>query len=587
MFRRLTTSAVIVLILAVAITGYVSISELKKIQARELEQSMMSTAVLLRENLSGKEDEFPGLADKIVACIRDELDTPIRLTVISREGELLYESDADPDEMNNHRSRPEIAALIRGEEHGKAKRYSSTLGEEQYYFAITNDDASIFYRLAIPSKFKDAAAKGLSRNVLLVALISISIAILSAYFLSRRYNAALKVIGDRTEEMGRGDYSVRISGRSGFIFPDIRHLTNSFNEMASSLEKQHVEMEEKTARLQAILNAMLDPLILVDNDKRLLYANEEAGLVFDRDIDPEETPYPQVLLTHAQELDDVIDYCLSRSQELEAQIEFFTPEGSKVFRVQAAPIKGLRTVQGVVIVLHDLTPEEEMANMRRDFVANVTHELKTPLTSILGYVDTMQNTEVSPDHQKHFLKTMANEGARLEKLINDVLSLSDIEQGQEDPIAVTSFDLRELIDEVLVLLEDQASEKRVALVADEEDPLMVKAERHHVKQILINLVDNGIKYGNYAGKVFIGAERDPKTQEVHILVEDDGPGIPKEAIRRIFERFYRVDKGRSRELGGTGLGLSIVKHLVLLYDGDVKVESSPDEGSRFYITMKI
>lgn len=583
MFRRLTTSTIILLVLAVFFASFAAIQELKRAHQQSVETILQSAAAFMRA--AWNEEDPQAVSENVLRVYREDLDYPLRITVVDRKGDVVYESDPFEEEPDNHAMRPEIRAILRGEEEGQSQRYSRSMGKTMLYRSVSSKDGEYVLRVALPLVYQAKTIGSLRGKMFLIVLLSVFLAAAIAFFMSKRYGQALAALSDGADKMGKGRYTVRIPERNGILFPETKRLTYSFNNMASSLEAKHVEMEEKNARLTAILNAMMDPLLLVDIDKRLLYANEEAGEVFGRKIDPEPNPYPQVLLTHAPELDHVIDLCLATGEEHEVQLHFMTPGGEVPFRVQASPIRSASTTQGVVVVLHDVSPEEKAAALRRDFVANVTHELKTPLTSIRGYIETLRSQpNITDEKRNRFMNIMEEEGIRLEGLIDDILSLAEIEKEEFQNDAL--FDLRELIDEVLVLLEDQASVRKVALVTDEGPPLVVNAERHRIKQILINLVDNGIKYGNEHGTVAIVAERE-EDGRVRIEVRDDGPGIPLEAQVRLFERFYRVDKGRSRELGGTGLGLSIVKHIAQHYDGEARVESAPGDGATFIITMDI
>ncbi len=228
----------------------------------------------------------------------------------------------------------------------------------------------------------------------------------------------------------------------------------------------------------------------------------------------------------------------------------------------------------------------ELQDMRSEFVANVSHELKTPLTSIRGFVDTLRNGNIQdPEVQKRFLEIIDIEAERLHQLISDILQLSEIE-GMESDIEQQHFELSALLDDVATLLDEKATESRVAIVVEECEPLPVLASKYRIKQVLINLVDNAIKYNRPGGKVYLHATREPD-QMISLVVRDTGEGIAAENLSRVFERFYRVDKGRSREMGGTGLGLSIVKHIAQLYDGSATAESVPGVGSTFTIRLRI
>ncbi len=228
----------------------------------------------------------------------------------------------------------------------------------------------------------------------------------------------------------------------------------------------------------------------------------------------------------------------------------------------------------------------ELQDMRSEFVANVSHELKTPLTSIRGFVDTLRNApDISPATQERFLEIIDIEVERLHQLISDILQLSEIE-GMESELEQQKFDLSAVIDDVATLLDDKATERKVSIVVEDCEALPVLASKYRIKQILINLVDNAIKYNRPGGKVYIQATREPD-RVIAIRVRDTGEGIPPEHLSRVFERFYRVDKSHSREMGGTGLGLSIVKHIAQLYEGTAIAESTPGVGSTFVVRLRI
>lgn len=403
---------------------------------------------------------------------------------------------------------------------------------------------------------------------------------------TEQYSSVLAELEKRLKMLEEGDYQVRILEVCGSGYSELISLCSQFNDSAAALENKYEADKARMARLSTILNTMIDPLLMVNTDKNLLYVNHKAREVFGRELDPEIQSYPQVLLTHSEELDWLIEESMSSASDIDTHITLQTSKGKTRYQALISPIFMGENPYGVVIALHDLTIEEEVAAFRRDFIANVTHELKTPLTSIRGFVETLSNKDIPPEQIQRFLDIISVEAERLEHLIDDILSLSETERGRIK--GVSSFDLSELIDEVIVLLDEQASEKRISVYTEDSLPpvLEVKAERDRLKQVLINLVDNAVKYSQEGGKVAVSAYRLSDTL-VQITVEDDGPGISKEAQKRIFERFFRVDTGRSRSLGGTGLGLSIVKHIAQLYGGTAEVESVPGEGSRFVITMKI
>lgn len=493
-----------------------------------------------------------------------------------------------PDQTNvfREKSKEEFRRALGGEDRFFLSRFEQSNHSKLYYTLKVPAKNSVI-RLGVEPAFPWAKYRPILLTATFFTLASLTLANLWIRRKTRTYLESLEGLRGAIEEIGGGDYSVQVSEIAGASFNEIQALSVEFNKSGRLLEERHEYAIQRMARLSTILNTIIDPLLLVDKDKNLLYSNRQAMYVFGRNLDPEDKSYPQILLTHSEELDNLIDQAMATGEDLDTILNLVTIKGDVRYKTLVSPIFVENSAYGVVVALHDLTVEEESAAFRRDFVANVTHELKTPLTSIRGFVETLrENPQVSPDKAQRFYDIIDVEAERLEHLINDILSLSEAEQGKIKNIS--RFDLSELIDEVIVLLDDQASAKKVSVFTEDslEECLPVEAEADRIKQVLINLIDNAIKYNQEGGKVSVTAYR-LNPRKVEIVVEDDGPGISPEAQKRIFERFYRVDTGRSRSLGGTGLGLSIVKHIAQLYGGEAIVESEPGQGSRFIISMEI
>lgn len=585
MFKRLSLTLVIILLISMCITAGVALNEIHVSIRERFKNTLQLSAIWMREEWP--EEEAPDrTAARLREKVQEDFGLPLRITIIRPDGQVSYDNEADAAKMNQHDQRPEVVAVLDGKVFAEDVRFSVSTGLDMMYGAIMDETHDAVIRLSLPLPLREQVFLRFSSKILWVLAFFLLFSVGAAAFLTRRYTRPLDALCHEATRMGEGDYSARIPASNGKDFREIRQLSTAFNEMADSLQEQQLEMEDKNARLNAILNAMMDPLLLVDRGHCLRYVNEEAKSVFGRSIDPEEHTYPQLLLTHSDEIDEWVSRSIQEEKDLETRLSVKTLSGERHFRSQFSPISVGGQVLGVVVALHDLSAEEEAAIYRRDFAANVSHELKTPLTSIRGFLETLRAGEDLPrETRQRFYDIMDVESIRLENLINDILSLSEIEQGEVKQ--KESFDLREVVDEVLVLLDDKASARKTVLLSDPVDePLAVSADRDHIKQILINLIDNAIKYGREGGRVMVSTHRDEEDQVV-IEVTDDGPGIPYENQKRIFERFYRVDKGRSRELGGTGLGLSIVKHLAQLYHGEATLSSVPGQGSSFKVTLEI
>ena len=342
-------------------------------------------------------------------------------------------------------------------------------------------------------------------------------------------------------------------------------------------------LENENNRIHAILNNMVEGVIAVDKDTRVLSLNPTAERIFNI---PQKNAIGSIFLEvfPNNDIAEVISQVLEKGEFVSRELNLIWPV-QKCFQVNASPISESGVVKGCLLVIHDITEVRKLETMRRDFVANVSHELKTPLTSIKGFVETLLEGALDDrENSVNFLKIINSHANRLNTLINDLLDLSHIES-KEIVLKKERFILAELVDEAMLGFKTQAKKKQIELRSELPKGLEVFADKSKIEQIFTNLINNAIKYNKDQGFVRIYSEQ--SANEIKILVEDSGSGIPIRDIPRIFERFYRVDKARSRELGGTGLGLSIVKHIVELHSGSVGVESTEGLGSKFFFTLPI
>lgn len=511
--------------------------------------------------------------------------TPVRLTLIRRDGVVLFDSESDASALENHLNRSEVAAALTARGAGTAMRYSETLAAETHYFAQFNETTQLVVRTAIQVR---AVRSSVSRLMLTLGFI---LAIVSAVLLllGRRMTSSvidpLQKLKLATAAMAAGNLDTRVA-KMLQDDSEVAVLSRSFNQMAERLERTVADLADQNAHMDAILDAMTDPLVAVSERNEVTFLNKLARQRFGHDIDPDEGTYPLFFITHHDETERLAAQAIASKTPATSELTLATVQGPVRFAVIASPIRSAVS-SGAIITFHDITELRKAQQIRSDFVANVTHELKTPLTSIRGFIETLRKGAIgNPDVAGRFLDIIDIEAERLGSLISDILTLSEIENdtgaGERE-----LFDLREMIDSVIVLLDETAATRKVSLVTEEDAaPLPVRASRHRIEQILINLVENAIKYNKPNGKVSIVAVRDARNQVV-IRVRDTGVGVAPEHQDRIFERFYRVDRSRSRELGGTGLGLAIVKHIAQLYGGYATVRSEPGVGSEFTVSLAI
>jgi two-component system phosphate regulon sensor histidine kinase PhoR len=353
-------------------------------------------------------------------------------------------------------------------------------------------------------------------------------------------------------------------------------------EMTQTNERQQRQTSEAAAKQEALFNSMTEGVLALDKQNRIRLANQAIRELFRV---PDDIRGNTILETfRLVELDELVNRLATEKQILDFELELPGLEKRVVEVNASAAFNQNGDHLGAILVFHDLTRLKKLENTRQEFVANVSHELRTPLSLIKGYVETLiDGAKDDPEVATKFLQTIDKHADRLTFLIEDLLTISQLESGQI-VLNLQTVNLHEVVAGVVDDLQSRANDKRIQLVNSVAENTCVHADADRLNQVLYNLVDNAIKYGRKAGKVVVAA-RESDDGKMEICVEDDGPGIPPEARERVFERFYRVDKARSREQGGTGLGLSIVKHIVQSHGGKVWVTSELGNGSAFYFTV--
>jgi two-component system, OmpR family, phosphate regulon sensor histidine kinase PhoR len=367
-----------------------------------------------------------------------------------------------------------------------------------------------------------------------------------------------------------------------------RALRNQLREtelaLADLKTARHLALTEEQTKQQTVFNSMVEGLIILDEHGRIQFANPTLGTLFGLRGDIRGATLLEALRLH--ELQEVADRVL-----LEGRVSGFEialpGADARVLQVNAASFRDPdRAHAGIILVFHDLTRLKQLESLRKEFVANVSHELRTPLSLIKGYVETLlDGAKDDPEIATRFLHTIEKHADRLTFLIEDLLTISRLESGQV-VLNLQPHSLREQAEQVVNDLASRAAERNVTLLNEVPADLTVRADGDRLQQVLFNLVDNAIKYGRAGGQVRLGACR-VNAERIEGSVQDDGPGIPAEAGERVFERFYRVDRARSRDAGGTGLGLSIVKHIVQSHGGEVRLQSEPGRGSTFFYSLPV
>ncbi|MBU3100399.1 MULTISPECIES: two-component system histidine kinase PnpS [Clostridium] len=492
----------------------------------------------------------------------------LRVTYIDKKGKVLYDSTVDASTMDNHNVRQEIIKA-RSSGTGSSVRYSASTKKHMMYFATEFGDGFII-RSSNPLKIISGLGSKYFKLYILAIIFS---AIMSIWFSLKLSYIIVRPITDLifiTSRISKGEFHRRVSILSN---GEIGQLAKNFNEMADKLESTLNEVTDKQNRLEAILQSMDSGVIAVDRKNRVIIINPYAKKMFGitKDI------IGQNLLDNIRNFE--LENILHQSDDNYKEIRISWPK-ERELRIKTADIINANDHIGTVAVVQDITEVKKLENMRTQFVANVSHELKTPLTSIKGFAETLKYVDDVETKEK-FLNIINEEADRLTRLITDILTLSHIEQQEE--VKTEKINVNKIVEDVYNLMKNTADLKGIHLSVKQHNVKILIGDTDRFKQMLINLVDNGINYSESGNSVCIGTES--KTDGFILWVQDTGVGIAKDQIPRLFERFYRVDKARSRSKGGTGLGLAIVKHIVLEFNGKIYVESQLEVGSKFIIEI--
>ncbi|SJZ30751.1 two-component system histidine kinase PnpS [Selenihalanaerobacter shriftii] len=575
---RVTTLYLILIIAALLMFSLTLKGFLEDYFITQLEDNILKETRLVRSLL--KDEIVSNKRVKKIDRLVDEYsnEAEARITIIGSEGKVLGDSEQDPLKMENHLQRHEVQQSIKTGV-GKSTRYSETLKINMKYLALPVKHSGNIVgvvRLALPlTQVKEALADIFSR-VINAGLIAIIISLILGLSLTKRITKPIERMTEVAGEMAQGHLDQRLMVTSD---DELGRLSYVFNNMADKLKNKINEISDEKNKIEAVLSSMGDGVIAVDNIGKIILFNPSAENFFE--VKEEEIIGKYSLeVTRSHKLDQVVMESLEKGEEVSEEIEILYPE-ERIIRVKATSIKDQdEQIQGVVVVLRDITELRHLEQVRTEFVGNVSHELRTPLTSIKGYVETLLAND-NPDSAiyKRFLNVVKDEADRLEQLIIDLLDLSKIESGISGK-GYEAINLNQVIEDVLTIVMPKVSDKELNLKIDVPAELaMISGDESQIKRLYINLIDNAVKYTPNCGEVKVKVYEDD--EKIWTEISDTGIGIPSEDLPRIFERFYRVDKARSRNLGGTGLGLSIVKHIIEQHNGMIDVESEVEKGTKF------
>lgn len=497
------------------------------------------------------------------------------ITLLAPDGQLIYDTKPDLFEPEGVLAQPEIAAaMANGEGSGQ---HEIKAGE--YIGAAVRLDNGNVLRLYRPAQnFSQQMSVHKLGFLALAALLSVGLYGVIFYLLGRSDTLLRKTSGVM-EAFSEGRFDARITGmgkRPGA-------LVNLFNERADRIQERLFQQKGRNEALSAVINCMQTGILAVDQQMKVMLITPMAKQLLGFVGNAEGVPVQQFADVH---LETIFQEAMAQEGVYTNEVAARTGMGRnrRPLRLYVSPMKQDDVVVGAVALVEDITELRRLEQVRTDFAANVSHELKTPLTSIKGFVETLQAGAINqPEMAQKFLNIIMMEADRLTRLINDILSISKLESG-DDQVTNERIRLDKMASDVVDMLSIHAKEKEITLhTSIDPDPVVIWGNPDRVEQMLINLVDNGIKYNKPGGSVTVKVFDNEKN--VNLLVSDTGIGIAEEHIPRLFERFYRVDKGRSRSMGGTGLGLAIVKHIVMSMNGLIEVHSKLGEGTEFLVTL--
>jgi len=587
-----------------AVSWYGSAS-LQKLYIEQLGSALQARAYLIRDRVSQlmADDRLDDLRE---FCRKSGREALTRITVIDRSGRVMADSNEDVNVMELHNDRPEILDALKGQT-GTSIRLSRTLQENMLYVAVPlqwhggnagvkGDLASPVsgaLRVAVPVTAIERALRNARMKIALGAFVVIFAAALVTLVVSRRISRPLEEMKQCALRYSRGDFSRRMSLHlGGSVSLEVATLAASMDRMAEQLNERIETIVRQRNELEAVFASMAEAVLAVDTDKRVISLNKAAAAIFSVD----EKQAPGRLLQEVVrniDLQRQVKQILANLEPLQDEIILLYGESERFLQTSGVPLHdGSGRNIGVLVVMNDVTRLRRLENVRRDFVANVSHELKTPITSIKGYVETLLDGAMdNREDSARFLKIIVKQTNQLYAIIEDLLSLSRIEKLSENKeVELSIGNLHQILAEAVQTCQMKASEKNIRISLHCPEELRANMNATMLEQAVVNLVVNAIKYSEVESEVIVSAEE--KTQDdgigrVVISVQDFGVGIAKKHLPRLFERFYRSDKARSRKLGGTGLGLSIVKHIAQIHGGDVSVQSQEGQGSRFFISLPV
>ncbi len=544
----------------------------------QIKSGLESRAYLVERQVRELLESTDGDIDAVCDYLGKRSDT--RITVILPSGLVVADSERDPSTMDNHRTRPEILTAME-DKAGSSIRYSATLKKEMVYVAIPLKRAGeikAVIRTSMPLTTLGTALREVHGKILIGGIIIALLAALTSLIVSRKISKPLEDMKKGAERFSRGDFDARLETPDS---EEMAGLAEAMNEMAAQLDERIRTILRQRNEQEAILASMMEGVIAVNNEDRIILINQAARDMFGIVRNAARGRLLPKIIPH-KEIVELIE----KAMEQEGQAEQEIVREDRFLHISAATVRDtMGKAIGAVIVFNDITRIRRLENLRSEFVANVSHELRTPITSIKGFVETLLDGELDArENTERFLNIIHKQADQLNDIIEDLLILSRVEQGAEkQSIAFEEGSVKEVLESSIEVSGLKAAEKDIDIGISCDDGLRTRINPSLLSQAIINLINNAVNFSEPGGVVEVEARQEDSS--VVINVRDYGAGIGEEHLPRLFERFYRIDKGRSKKLGGTGLGLAIVKHIAQAHGGSVSVESEPGKGSTFTVFL--
>jgi two-component system, OmpR family, phosphate regulon sensor histidine kinase PhoR len=561
----------------------------ERVLRRDTQRATFEQLATIARFARARPPEFPSLAseqsedlDRLNHWAAEVGSDGARVTVIRADGRVLADSQSDSQSMENHADRPEVQeALAKGE--GRSVRRSVTLNRDLLYYAVRQDvpgGPPIVLRFAIPVETAGQALGLFRRSLWVASLVILLVAGMAALLVSRGFSDRVERLREFSRRVAEGDFRALPGDGSGDA---LEMLGASLNQTAARMDRAIRTLTEERNLSSAILGSMVEGVAVVNGAERLVFANQGFADILELDVPPK-SGSALVEIVRQTEMIEAVRQVLAGEPRVEAEIVTGTLR-QHFFAATVAAVRAGET-SGAVVVLHDITELRKLERVRRDFVANVSHEFKTPLTAIQGFSETLLAGAIDdPQNRERFLGIILEHSRRLARLTDDLLKLSQMDADRLE-LEIRRVSVAELIESCLETAQHRAAEKDIRVYVSQSTELPdIAGDRRRLAEVLQNLLDNATQYTLPGGRITLSAE--VREADVVFTVSDTGIGIPKADQSRIFERFYRVDAARSREAGGTGLGLAIAKHLVEVHGGRIWVESEIGQGSQFNFSVPV